>query len=147
MVNLPKEPDRGLKNWEDWQRKMSSAKRDLNPQPLGYEACALPLCQNRSPSLKPVWNLIFESQTSKLNFVSLQRQSFAIIFQFSSNFLWSNQVQSFRRRLSVSEVGAVGGSRSNFNSFFRKARFHPAWKFSPDLSSVTSWLAAFNAAG
>ena len=38
------------------------------------------------PVLKPVWNLIFESQTSKLNFVSLQRQSFAIIFQFSSNF-------------------------------------------------------------
>ena len=40
-----------LKRKEIRRRKEPSTRRDSNPQPPGYKACALPLCYNRGPAL------------------------------------------------------------------------------------------------
>ena len=50
MLHLLEGPELRIDYWEDREEKKTSTWQDSNPQPVGYEACTLPLCYNRSPN-------------------------------------------------------------------------------------------------
>ena len=85
--------------WEDWNSKKPSTQRDLNPQPLNLEGCALPLCpfrmqvESTTPTNAKVFHLTFRTLTL-IN--CLQETSFGDISVVWDKFSWDKKIKTFR---------------------------------------------------